>query len=527
MDWLADPGTDSRTVDIAVIRLPATVPVTDPRYGGPILLNPGGPGGSGVRLALGGGKSIRTILSGSSSINSSSPTFTSAGSNYITDDETEKHFDVISFDPRGVNNTRPFFACFPDSTQNIISELEDLATGVYGSSDTAFDTHWAKARALASDCSKRAMDSGIGEHMATASVARDIIEIVERHGEWREKEVQNYLQTLSPAHPSRFRSGAQEILVEKDVRDLINRTRYMPNEEKVQYWGFSYGTILGATLAAMFPERMERIVLDGVADSFDYMRGGWLTNLQDTDMQLVKFGEYCWVGGPKNCALYHEDGPAVILETFMGVVQSLKKTPLSVPGTGHSAAGVATYSDLKDLFFSKTYKPLQNFHNMSIIMKELSQGNGTGLMQAKLEKRKVLEKGLSEQCIKDGPYMPSCFNSTAGYDMSVGSGILCTDAEPQTNVTKEEYWDYVQELMGQSVLLGDSWGTIRAPCTQVSKVSRHMDIYPQPHSLLSLPLSLSLPLPLPLHLPLHLPLPLPLPLLLLLPLLSSLSSSLS
>lgn len=109
-------------------------------------------------------------------------------------------------------------------------------------------------------------------HMDTAPVARDIIEIFERHGEWREKEAERLLASSKI-------SGAE-------AWDVRARTAYHPSKEMVQYWGFvrlarmalmawltecikSYGTILGATLAAMYPERIKRAVLDGVADSHD------------------------------------------------------------------------------------------------------------------------------------------------------------------------------------------------------------------------------------------------------------------
>jgi hypothetical protein len=72
LDWNAEEGTDNRTAEIALIKVPATVPVTDSRYGGAVVLNPGnsyrsatynptiglltreigGPGGSGVSLVL-------------------------------------------------------------------------------------------------------------------------------------------------------------------------------------------------------------------------------------------------------------------------------------------------------------------------------------------------------------------------------------------------------------------------------------------------------------------------------------------
>ena len=60
---------------IALLQIPANVSTSDPAYRGSILINPGGPGGSGVDFAL---------LLGS-------PTQTLVGAD----------FDIIGFDPRG------------------------------------------------------------------------------------------------------------------------------------------------------------------------------------------------------------------------------------------------------------------------------------------------------------------------------------------------------------------------------------------------------------------------------------------
>lgn len=63
MDWLGTSTEAREAVDLALVKVESTVPVTDPSYGGAVVLNPGGPGGSGVGQVLRGGHDIRTILS--------------------------------------------------------------------------------------------------------------------------------------------------------------------------------------------------------------------------------------------------------------------------------------------------------------------------------------------------------------------------------------------------------------------------------------------------------------------------------
>lgn len=61
---------------VAVLKLAANVSSTSEKYGGPVLINPGGPGGSGVEVVLLLGKQIQTIVG--------------------------EQFDIIGFDPRGL-----------------------------------------------------------------------------------------------------------------------------------------------------------------------------------------------------------------------------------------------------------------------------------------------------------------------------------------------------------------------------------------------------------------------------------------
>ncbi|KAH0355525.1 hypothetical protein KCU83_g1854, partial [Aureobasidium melanogenum] len=432
MDWTAEKGVDNRTVEIALIKLPASVPVTDSRYGGAVVFNPGGPGGSGVETVYSSGEELQTQIT--------------AGPE--ADNKTAKFFDVISFDPRGVSYTSPTYHCFPSFIEEM--NYDYSPSGPPGSSDTAFTSWWTSVRTLADSCSKRAIEAGIGEHISTTSVARDIVEIFERHGEWREQEAQKLLSS----------SGQSE-------RDLPDDVMYQPGKEMVQYWGFSYGTVLGATLADLYPDRVNRMILDGVVDSFDWYQGTWTTSLQDTDLELDKFAEYCWRGGPKNCALYHKDGPNSIDERFSAITQNLMRNPIGVPGTDSFSPDLATYSNLQSLFMHVSYIPLHGFHYLATIMAELEIGNATSLVQARRRTSSALASGHSKECRRDGLYSDACNPYRMGdVDDMVTMGIQCSDAKPQTSMTKEQFWHYMQDEIKQSKMLGDLAAVERLFCTQ-------------------------------------------------------------
>lgn len=85
---------------VALTRLPVSRSLSPGNYGGPILINSGGlrPGGSGMGFVLRDGHRIQKIVG--------------------------DRYDIVGFDPRGVNNTLPSASCFPSS--------EDLARARLG-----------------------------------------------------------------------------------------------------------------------------------------------------------------------------------------------------------------------------------------------------------------------------------------------------------------------------------------------------------------------------------------------------------
>ena len=134
-------------IGISVIRLPAGDP--GQRIGS-LLLNPGGPGGSGVDFARGVAQILPLELRG--------------------------RFDIVGFDPRGTNRSTPL-RCF-DTFEQAMSILPPFP---YPDTPAEEDVQRASDDALAAACAARGGD--IRDHMSTADVARDMDLLREAFGD--------------------------------------------------------------------------------------------------------------------------------------------------------------------------------------------------------------------------------------------------------------------------------------------------------------------------------------------------------
>ncbi|MFT4147306.1 MAG: alpha/beta hydrolase [Micrococcaceae bacterium] len=217
VDW-DNPSSDK--VSLQLIKINATG-----QKQGSLVINPGGPGGSGYDWVR------------DSAMSTLSSTVTSA-------------YDVVGFDPRGVGKS------------SAIKCLDDKDHDAYRANTANLDTddglqklrdEYAK---IAQSCKD---NSGpvIG-HMDTASVAKDM--------------------------------------------DMI---RALLKENQLNYLGFSYGTLLGASYAGLFPDHVGHMVLDGAVDpaiSYSEVTKGQATGFEQS---LKAFANDCVQ--KKNCSLSQDD----------------------------------------------------------------------------------------------------------------------------------------------------------------------------------------------------------------------------
>ncbi len=209
MDW-ANPATAS--INLALVRKPATSghPL------GSLLVNPGGPGGSGYDFVM---DSV----------------------NYATDAKLQSNYDIVGFDPRGVNHSTPV-KCYQDPKE-LDSYLYDITPGAIGSDE------WIAAL---SDASKK-----FGERC------------LELTGP-----LLGFVDTPSAA------------------RDL-DMLRAILGDKKLNYLGYSYGTLLGQVYAQLFPDKTGRLVLDGAVDPAASDFEGTATQAQGFESALTAFLKDC------------------------------------------------------------------------------------------------------------------------------------------------------------------------------------------------------------------------------------------
>lgn len=199
---------DGKTITLALIRRPAT----DKAHRiGSIVINPGGPGGSGVD----------TVRQG--------PAMFSPG--------VMARFDVVGFDPRGVGASSAVQCLIPRS---VLAQL----TEPYPRDPSEVAEWLAVAKAEAAACQANSGD--LLPYVGTENVARD-----------------------------------------------LDRIRAALGDEKLTYEGTSYGTLIGALYADMFPTHIRAMVLDAPLDPSLDITGLSAGEARGYQRQLDKFLSGC------------------------------------------------------------------------------------------------------------------------------------------------------------------------------------------------------------------------------------------
>lgn len=105
-----------------------------------------------------------------------------------------------------------------------------------------------------------------------------------------------------------------------DVADDIDAIRAALGEERIAFFGNSYGTVFGQAYAARHGDRLSALYLDSVVD---HTHGGDVDRARASDALLARFGQRC--GSDPRCAPAGED-PLALWD------EAVAAAPVPVPG---------------------------------------------------------------------------------------------------------------------------------------------------------------------------------------------------
>jgi pimeloyl-ACP methyl ester carboxylesterase len=231
---------NAEAFELALRKVPALEP--DKRVGS-MLVNPGGPGGSGVEYAQ--------------------------YSTFVFSKQVRDVYDVIGFDPRGIGASDAV-TCLSDDDMDLL--LTDDPTP---DSTSERRKLLSDADTVARDCAQTGGKRAL--HMSTAEVARDM--------------------------------------------DII---RVLVGDKKLNYFGVSYGTFLGAMYADLFPTRVGRFVLDSAMSPNQTEAQEMTYDIQGFESSIDAF--IAWCVKRSDCALGHSRSTA--RQQIISLLDSVERRPL-------------------------------------------------------------------------------------------------------------------------------------------------------------------------------------------------------
>jgi pimeloyl-ACP methyl ester carboxylesterase len=311
----ADPQAGS--LELEVLRAPTENPQ------GSLLVNPGGPGGSGVEYA--------------------------GAMPLIVTKKLAEAYDVVGFDPRGVVRSTPV-ECIDDST------LDELFAAD-GTPDTPAEVDELAEVSAAFGPGCEAASPDVAPHMDTESAARDM--------------------------------------------DIL---RALLGDERLNYLGKSYGTFLGAQYAELFPERVGRVVLDGVLPGSLNSDEITLGQAKAFEVALRRFVEDC--ATYEDCPLPRDVDEGV--QRIQQFLAELDQQPLPGVGDRMLTEALGTYAILSYLYF-----PPIDWDVLRYGLEEAFRGDGSVLMDMMDERTDRQPDGTFVDNSNEAFYAVSCLDRPA------------------------------------------------------------------------------------------------------------------
>lgn len=312
---------------------------------------------------------------------------------FVVGQQIRSAYDIVGVDPRGVGKSDPL-TCLTNEQRDALIELD-------GSPDDEAERAAISeaAKIPARECTRA--DAELAAQMGTVNVARDF--------------------------------------------DIV---RQVLGDERLNFLGKSYGTAIGAVYAELFPERVGRMVLDGVLPpelSLEEISRGQVDGFEDA---LVDFSLDC--AEHRDCP-FEGDG-AQVRQSLIDALKRLDAQPLTVDGRIVNEA-VASYAVLMYL-----YSPPGDYEQLRDGLNQLVHEGDASRLMSMLDAR--VSRGPDGQYVDNG--------TDAFY------AVTCADDASTSTVadvqTLAQGWAERSPLFGSSLAYGllfcEGWPAPTSPVTR-------------------------------------------------------------
>ncbi|GGK38680.1 peptidase [Pilimelia terevasa] len=340
--------------------------------------------------------------------------------------QVRRRFDLVGLDPRGIGGSDQV-RCFASTAAQ-----QEAARGVdfvVPQRRAQYRAAAAYAAALGRACTGTTSGRAVGAAMSSAQVARDI-----------------------------------EVL------------RRALGDPKLNYFGLSYGSVLGQHYAAMFPDRLRALVVDGVLDARDWRgdrgRGGLPTFVRTGSAAamvaaLDALFDRCRAAGPAACPLVARGNPAAV---YAAAGARLHRRPAAVPIGGGAPflltddafallAGDGLYGARGEVDLVATF-----VRDVSVLADPASDAAARAAAQAGV--RGYLTGGGSEAA-------PAADEYDNGREAQMT--VVCLDGRHAGDV--REWWGPFAEAGRTGGHIGRFWASVDQPCATGTWPARDEDRY--------------------------------------------------
>jgi pimeloyl-ACP methyl ester carboxylesterase len=224
-------------------------------------------------------------------------------------------YDIVGFDPRGTGKSDPVDCLTDRQVDAYVAEDPEPST------PAEIKAYAAEGRTFWQGC--RTRSDALVSHVSTVDAARDM--------------------------------------------DLLRAALGQPT---LDYFGFSYGTKLGATYAELFPKKVGRMVLDGAVDVALSTRESGLHQAAGFETALRAYVAHCVEQGHCFLGSTVEDG----LRTISGLLDQIARHPLPTKSGRRLTAGNAFYGVVAPLYSRQMWTYLDAG------LQQALQGDGSVLM---------------------------------------------------------------------------------------------------------------------------------------------------